>query len=294
MLTSKLNFAILYKTERLSSCILIYRFNTRAAVRPAARAIERFSRSLTTIQRGTNTMNRREALGIVGTACGGILAGNSPATAGEHGDGARESAPPIDNIHLFFCGFHVAKHNTKIQFETHHFCSPRGDKMHQCLLYDSSDKHARLIGVEYIIADELFQDLPDAEKKFWHPHTYEVMSGGLIAPHMTRDGEDDFMKALINTWGKTWHTWPDPKTPVPMGEPLLMWSLTGDGQENRELAVDRDRRFKVSTKQIREHRTKSYNLPVPQIPPPASVEVIGRRWTADGPDTPEEAFKRAK
>ena len=184
-------------------------------------------------------MNRREALGIVGTACGGILAGNSPATAGEHGDGARESAPPIDNIHLFFCGFHVAKHNTKIQFETHHFCSPRGDKMHQCLLYDSSDKHARLIGVEYIIADELFKDLPDAEKKFWHPHTYEVMSGGLIAPHMTRDGEDDFMKALINTWGKKWHTWPDPKTPVPMGEPLLMWSLTGDGQENLQLSRDR-------------------------------------------------------
>jgi hypothetical protein len=241
-------------------------------------------------------MNRREALGIVGSACGGILAGNSAATAtaAQHGEGDRKSSPPIDNIHLFFCGFHVAKHNTKIQFETHHYCSPRGDKMHQCLLYDSNEKNARLIGVEYIITDDLFQDLPDTEKKFWHPHTYEVMSGGLIAPHMTREGEDEFMKGLINTWGKTWHTWPDPTTGVPMGEPLLMWSLTGDGQENKELAVARDQRFNVSTKEIREHRIKSYNFPVPQIPPPASVDVIGRRWTDDGPDTPEEAFKRAK
>jgi hypothetical protein len=34
--------------------------------------------------------------------------------------------------------------------------------------------------------------------------------------------------------GKAWHTWPGPSTAVPVGEPLLPWSLTGDGQADAE------------------------------------------------------------
>ena len=111
----------------------------------------------------------------------------------------------------------------------------RSEEMHQCLLYDSYEKNARLIGVEYIVSDRIYRELPDAEKKYWHPHTYEVLAGGLIAPSMKPDDEQAFMKACLTTWGKTWHTWPDPSTPVPMGEPLLMWAVTGDGQLDDEV-----------------------------------------------------------
>lgn len=93
-----------------------------------------------------------------------------------------------------------------------------------------------------------------AEKKFWHPHTYEVLAGGLVAPGMAADDEDKFMKVLVTTWGKTWHTWPDPATPVPMGEPLLMWAVTGDGQADPKVVAVRDKEFGVSTDEVRKRR----------------------------------------
>ena len=55
------------------------------------------------------------------------------------------------------------------------------------------------------------------------------------------------MKGLLLTWGKTWHTWPDPTTMMPMGAPMLMWSLMGDGQANARVVAARDKEFGVRT-----------------------------------------------
>jgi hypothetical protein len=154
------------------------------------------------------------------------------------------------------------------------------------LLYDSHDKNARLLGVEYIVSDRIYRELPDAEKKYWHPHTYEVLAGGLIAPSMKPADELSFMKALLTTWGKTWHTWPDPRTPVPMGEPLLMWALTGDGQINDDVIAARDKQFNVSAARIRELRCQSIGYEVPKVSLPSSIDQVGRQWTDEGEDKP--------
>jgi hypothetical protein len=197
---------------------------------------------------------------------------------------------PVSNHHLFFCGFHIAKKNPKFQVTTMHYCGIRGEGdsgMHQCLLYSSAGRDAKLLGVEYIIMDRLFQGLPDEEKKYWHPHTYEVLGGGLVAPM----GEEEELRDLLTTWGKTWHTWPDPTTAVPIGEPLLMWALTGDGQADKTMVAERDKEFAVSTAKIREKRVDAIGLEVPQVPPPESVEEIGRQWTATGKDEPAKHVK---
>jgi hypothetical protein len=195
----------------------------------------------------------------------------------------------VRNHDLFFCGFHVAKENPEFQVTTMHYCGMRGEgdyEMHQCLLYDSVGAGAKLLGVEYIVTDKLFRSLPDEEKKYWHPHTYEVLGGGLVAPVMSDQAEIDFMTYLLTTWGKSWHTWPDPSTAVPMGEPLLMWSLTGDGQADMELIEERDRLFGVSTPKTQAERVKAIGYQVPQVPQPRSVATIGRQWTATGEDKP--------
>jgi hypothetical protein len=158
--------------------------------------------------------------------------------------------------------------------------------MLQCLLFDSCEKNAKLLGVEYIVTDAVYRRLPEAEKKYWHPHTYEVLAGGLIAPGMESGDESKFMKALLHTWGKTWHTWPDPRTPVPLGEPLLIWSFTGDGQANEDVIATRDRQFGVSTAKIRERRVREIGYEVPKVSQPKSLERVGRQWTDDGPDAP--------
>ncbi len=54
--------------------------------------------------------------------------------------------------------------------------------MRQCAIFDSPEADARLIGVEYIIFDKLFDTLSDEEKKPWHSHDYEVKGGILFMP----------------------------------------------------------------------------------------------------------------
>jgi Protein of unknown function (DUF1264) len=228
-------------------------------------------------------MNRRELLGMA--------AGAGAALSGAHAFADHEATPaagmgPTGNHHLHFCGIHVAKKDPRIQIVTQHYCGMVGKGMHQCLLYDSREKGARLLGVEYIVSNEVYQTLPEVEKRYWHPHTYEVLGGGLIAPSMKPEEELAFMKALLLTWGKTWHTWPDPSTPVPMGEPMLMWSLTGDGQDNPAVIAARDKEFGVNSGAIRKKRIEAIGYEIPAVPAPQNVDTIGRQWTATGKDEP--------
>ncbi len=94
------------------------------------------------------------------------------------------------------------------------------------------------------------------------------------------------MKMILPTWGKAWHTWPDPQTAVPMGEPMLIWSLTGDGQVDEALVAARDKEFGCSTQAIRETRGTFFGLRVPNVDSPKSYDYVGRQWTNSGEDRP--------
>jgi Protein of unknown function (DUF1264) len=223
-------------------------------------------------------MRRRDMLGLlVATAAAQSL--EHEAKADDH---PMES--PLGNVHLQLCAFHISKKNPTFQVQAQHYCAQVNDDLFQCIIYESNAKTARLLGVEYIITDRLYRTLPTDEKKYYHPHTYEVMSGLLVALGMSEAEEEKLMGQVLTTWGKTWHTWPDPKSALPMGEPLLMWAHTKDGQIDPALLAARDRTYGVSTS---EKRRKRASLgPVPQVDPPRSLETLGRQWTNDGPDVP--------
>ena len=55
------------------------------------------------------------------------------------------------------------------------------------------------------------------EQKYWHSHVYEVQSGMLYTPEGPTTVDMPHMKHLINTYGKTWHTWQVDKDPLPLG-----------------------------------------------------------------------------
>ncbi len=235
-------------------------------------------------------MNRREMFGVLGGLGAGLALGAPTAAAGHEGKEDGHGSTPLGGPHAHFCGIHVAKKDPGFQIITQHYCAAhsteQGEQLFQCVLFDSREKTAKLIGIEYIIGDGQYRRLPDEEKKYWHPHTYEVLGGGLIAPGMDPDEEMRFMKFVLNTWGKTWHTWPDPKTPVPLGEPLLIWSITGDGQVDEKVLAARDQQFGVSAQKIRDARGAAIGYEVPNVPPPKSVDEVGRQWTARGEDKP--------
>ncbi len=203
-----------------------------------------------------------------------------------HGQPAKRTAhwAPVEQMHLYLCAFHVAKERPDFQVEAHHFCSPQGKELHQCVIYDGKKPGAKLLGVEYIIPDEAYQRLSADEKKYWHPHAYEILSGQLIAPDMPNEGDAAF-PGFLKTWGKTWHTWPDPSKDMPLGTPLLMWSANGDDQISQSLITQRDAQFGISTAQIRERR-KAMGFKVPNIPPAKSINDLGRQFTTTGPDEP--------
>src|SRR5262245_64179563 len=217
-------------------------------------------------------MDRREMLRAVGSVGLGFTIQNGVASAAEHASHgeAAPAASPISGGHAHFCGIHVAKNNRNFQLIAQHYCTAHAAGDHdqglfQCLLFDSPSTSARLLGVEYIISNEQFLALPSDEKKYWHPHTYEVLAGGLIAPEMSAADEMKFMRQILTTWGKTWHTWPDPHSSIPIGEPLLMWSLSDDGQVDEQIVQERDRQFGVSIGDLRSRRVSEIGYEVPQV-----------------------------
>lgn len=171
------------------------------------------------------------------------------------GAAALQSRPPIDAINAYLDGFHFYNGDRNGQMEAHHYVTILNDDVMQAVIYDGNTKDAKLMGVEYIISERLFKTLPPEEKKYWHSHQYEVKSGTLIAPGLPPLAEKALMSRIVNTYGKTWHTWhTDRDKTLPLGIPALMMGFTADGQMDPRLLIDRDKRFDVDTKKIRESR----------------------------------------
>jgi hypothetical protein len=142
-------------------------------------------------------MNRRQALLTAGAALGAagtaLVAG--PMLGGE-AQACELKGTPLEAMHLHLCAFHVAKDDPKFQLEAHHFCMDLGEEysgVFQCIITESNKIGARILGVEYIVSDEIYQKLKGDEKKLWHPHDYEVTSGLLVAPKLSEDDENKFL-----------------------------------------------------------------------------------------------------
>lgn len=173
----------------------------------------------------------------------------------ESGAAALQSRPPIDAISTYLDGFHFYSDNQKGQMEAHHYVTVLNEDVMQAVIYDGNTRDARLMGVEYIISERLFNTLPAEEKKLWHSHRYEVKSGSLVAPGLPAVADKALMSKIVNTYGKTFHTWhTDQNKTLPLGTPALMMGFTADGQLNPALLADRDRRFDINTREIRRER----------------------------------------
>ena len=115
---------------------------------------------------------------IVTAACGG---GNTPPQGGETAPGTDRTAKtaaletganvmqakaPVEKIAMYLNGFHVSKDDPKMQMEAHHYCNQANEDLAQCALFDGNTAEARLMGVEYIISEKLYNTLPADEKAY--------------------------------------------------------------------------------------------------------------------------------
>ena len=209
---------------------------------------------------------------VILSACGG---GNTSSPVEAPGDdktvkdktlnaGAEvmQSKTPLKGFNAYLDGFHFYNGNINAQMEAHHYVNQLNEDLYQAIIFDGNDKDAKIMGIEYIISERLFKKLSGEEKKLWHSHDYEVSSGSLIAPGIPEIAEHELMEKLISTYGKTIHTWhTDQERSLPIGSPMIMMGFTKEGQLHPELLADRDKRFKISTKEKKANRR---DIPVPK------------------------------
>ncbi|KAL4320530.1 hypothetical protein AHAS_Ahas14G0019700 [Arachis hypogaea] len=133
---------------------------------------------------------------------------------------AIQAFAPVNKIHQHLCAFHFYSHDMTRQVEAHHLCGHQNEEMRQCLIYDSPEANARLIGLEYIVSENLFMTLPDEEKRLWHSHEYEVKSGLLVMPGIPGPVERRDLESVCKTYGKVYHFWQVDKGPEHGIDPL--------------------------------------------------------------------------
>ncbi|ROS73312.1 OBAP family protein [Cellulomonas sp. PhB143] len=224
-------------------------------------------------------------------------------------EGARllQSGGPLPGFDVYVVGFHCAKGEPDFQMEAHHFCRVVNDDLLQCVLFDGNTRDANLIGVEYIVSGRLHATLDPAEQAYWHPHNFEVLSGQLAAPGLPERVERELMARLLNSYGKTWHTWHTstgaPDAGLPLGDPKLMWSFNREGECDEALIRDRNEAMGLDTAGRRESRRTlepdaepQHGVDAMRDDFPGSVPVPGvRDADAGSPDTggPDSDDERA-
>jgi Protein of unknown function (DUF1264) len=188
----------------------------------------------------------------------------------EQGANVLQSATPMHGFDVYVVGFHCAKGEPDMQMEAHHFCRVVNGEFMQCALFDGNTKDANLIGIEYIVSERLFDGMPVEEKGYWHPHNYELFSGELVAPGLPEAAEKAFFQLLVNSYGKTWHTWHThshgghPAMDLPYGDPTLMWSFNREGECDPALRRDRDQAMGIDSDAKRADRQSLLDLAHPQ------------------------------
>lgn len=187
----------------------------------------------------------------------------------EAGAAVLQEKPPIAAINAYLDGFHFYNGSPKAQMEAHHYCSILNEDVTQCVIFDGNQADAKIMGVEYIISAKLFGTLSPKEKALWHSHVHEVKSGQLVAPGIPDLAEKALMEKLIDTYGKTWHTWhTDADKPLPLGVPQLMMGATAEGQIASALVTARDKRFGIDSAARRKQRE---DISAPAIDPGADA-----------------------
>jgi hypothetical protein len=203
----------------------------------------------------------------------------------EAGAAALQDMTPLKDFDIYVAGLHCARHDPAMQMEAHHYCRQVNQDFIQCVLFDGNTKDANLIGIEYIVSERLFLSLPDDEQRFWHPHNYEILSGQLIAPGLPEPAERAFLAQLMNSYGKTWHTWHtgrhdgEPGDLLPLGEPQLMWSFNRDGEAEEALKADFQRALGHDESDKRRRRQDLVERAHPQ----RGVDTMAGEFTATTP-----------
>ncbi|KAK0617655.1 hypothetical protein B0T14DRAFT_539108 [Immersiella caudata] len=139
---------------------------------------------------------------------------------------------PVKNVCAHFNAFHVYASDPTRWVETNHYCGHLTEDVRQCLLYDSPNPGARLLGVEYMISPNLYSALDKEERQLCHSHVFEPSP--LVPQAAWEKAETAEMEEVIHLYGK-----------ILLVKPELMTSITAFDQipDLEQVMGQRDIRF---------------------------------------------------
>ena len=127
----------------------------------------------------------------------------APATAAK--------ATPADGHVIHVTAPHLI--DGKVRGPFHHYCkivSP--EPFIECLLYETEDDNAKIVGVEYIVAKTVTRDEKVLPKKVsrnvWHDHSVEGVIGNIKILDMSPDKAKEFADTVAKTDGIIFSLWP--------------------------------------------------------------------------------------
>uniref|UniRef100_A0A7N0T445 Uncharacterized protein n=1 Tax=Kalanchoe fedtschenkoi TaxID=63787 RepID=A0A7N0T445_KALFE len=189
-----------------------------------------------------------------------------------------QSLKPVEQMQQHVCTFAMYSHDMTRQIETHHFITRLNEDFLQCAVYDSDDSCGRLLGVEYIVSDNIFETLEPEEQKLWHSHMHEIKAGLWVNPRIPEMILKPELATLAKSYGKFWCTWQvDRGDMLPMGPPALMMSPQEHelGQVKRILVENRDSTYNMSRDALTQYRNDIQG-------PEGGVNRHADHWTRTG------------
>ena len=150
--------------------------------------------------------------GFILAIAAGILQAQESPPASPVVPEAVAKATPADGHVIHVTAPHLI--DGKVRGPFHHYCkivSP--EPFIECLLYETDDNNAKLIGVEYIVAKTVTRDekvLPKKIwKKVWHDHSVEGVIGNIKILNMPPDKAKEFADTVAKTDGIIFSLWPE-------------------------------------------------------------------------------------
>ena len=125
---------------------------------------------------------------------------------------ASGKATPADGHVIHVTAPHLI--DGKVRGPFHHYCKiVSSEPFIVCLLYETEDSDAKLIGVEYIVAKTVTRDdkvlSKKVWKKVWHDHSVEGVIGNIKILDMPPDQAKEFADTVAKTDGIIFSLWPE-------------------------------------------------------------------------------------
>jgi hypothetical protein len=138
------------------------------------------------------------AVAVAAIGCAGI--GPQQAVSGE-------PKSPVEGFDIHVQAPHMMQ-NGEPGGPYHHYCKGVSDKILQCLLFESTDPKAKLVGIEYFVAKDLSRKLPAIQwHRHFHDHKVEIATGRVQVLDMPPDQAAKVAEAAAGTDGVIYHLW---------------------------------------------------------------------------------------